>query len=130
MTAIQVAGGIDDGYVYQSNYGTDDITTAIDAFATMEVDSNGNYFNIDEITLRMKAQTAGSCTLTPSLNGIAQTAKTLSMTAEVATQVSRRHLIPLNLVSDHVSLKFQNATAAQSIYLKDVDVSIKDYDGQ
>jgi hypothetical protein len=130
VTAIQCAGGIDDGQVYQSNYGTDDISTAIDAFATMEVDSDGAYFNLDEITLRMKVQSAGNCTLTPSLNGVAQTAKTLSMTAEATNQVSRRHLIPLNLISDHVSLKFQNATAAQNIFLKDVGVGIKDYDGQ
>jgi len=129
VTAVQVAGGTADGIVYQSNYGTDDISTLIDAFATMEVDSDGKYFVLNEITLRMKAQT-GNCTLTPSLNGIAQTTKTLSMVAETANQVSRRHLSFMNLISDHISLKFQNATAAQSIYLKDIGVEIKEYEGQ
>jgi len=130
VTSVQCAGGIDDGQVYQTNYGTDDISTAIDAYATMEVDADGKYFNLDELTLRMKVQSAGSCTVTPYLNGIAQTAKTLSMTAEVANQVSRRHVVSTNLVSDHVSLKFQNATAAQSIYLKDVGVEILEFENQ
>jgi hypothetical protein len=130
VTAVQVAGGTVDGFVYQSNYGTDDISgTGINAFATMEVDSAGKRFVLDEIILRMKAQT-GNCTLTPSLNGIEQTTKTLSMAAEVTDQVSRRHLSTMNLVSDHISLKFQNSTTAQSIYLKDIGVEIKDYDGQ
>ena len=129
VSAIQVAGGTADGTVYQSNYAGDDISTAIDALATMEIDSDGKYFVLDEITLRMKAQT-GDCTLTPSLNGIAQTAKTLSMVAETASQVSRRHLSSMNLISDHISLKFQNATAGQSIFLKDLGVEIKDYEGQ
>jgi hypothetical protein len=129
VTALQVAGGTADGTVYQSNYGTDDVSTAIDAFATMEIDSDGKYFVLDELMLRMKAQT-GNCTLTPSLNGIAQTAKTLSMAAATTNQVSRRHLTKMNLISDHISLKLQNATAAQGIYLKDIGIEIKDYEGQ
>jgi len=129
VTAVQVAGGTADGLVYQSNYGTNDVTTAIDAFATMEIDAGGKHFVLDEITLRMKAQT-GDCTLTPSLDGIAQTAKTLSMAAGITNQVSRRHKTKLNLISEHISLKLQNAVAAQSIYLKDIGIEIKDYEGQ
>ncbi len=129
VTAIQVAGGTADGTVHQSNYGLNDVSTAIDAYVTMEVDSDGKYMVMDELMLRMKAQT-GNCTLTSSLNGIAQTAKTLSMVAETTNQVSRRHLSSLNLVSDHISLKFQNAVASESIYLKDIGVEVKDYEGQ
>lgn len=130
VTSIQVAGGTADGTIYQSNYGTDDVSTAIDAYATMEIDSDGKYLVLDELMLRMKVQSAGNCTMTPSLNGIADTAKTYAMTAETANQVSRRHLDSMNLVSEHFSLKFQNATAAQSIYLKDIGIEIKDYEGQ
>ncbi len=129
VTVVQVAGGTADGLVYQSNYGTNDVITAIDAFATMEIDSDGKHFVLDEITLRMKAQT-GDCTMTPSLDGIAQTAKALSMAAGITNQVSRRHKTKLNLISEHISLKLQNATAAQSIYLKDIGIEIKDYEGQ
>ena len=129
VTSIQVSGGTADGTVYQSNYAGDDIAVAIDAYATMEIDSDGKFFNLDEILLRMKSQT-GNCTMTPYLNGIASTAKTLSMAAETSSQVSRRHLSSLNLTSEHIGLKFQNATAAQSIFLKDIGVEIKDYEGQ
>jgi hypothetical protein len=130
VTSVQVAGGIDDGLVYQSNYGTDDVSTAIDAYATMELDAEGMNFNIEEMVLRTKVQSAGSCTVTPSLNGVAATAFSLPMTAGVTNQVSRRHLKKMNLASEHISLKFQNATAAQSILLKDLRLQMKELDEQ
>jgi hypothetical protein len=130
VTSIQVAGGIDDGLVYQSNYGLDDVSTPIDAFVTQEIDGEGKYMVMDDYTLRMKVQAAGNCTVTPYLNGVGGTAKTLSMTAEKANEVSRRHVCPVNLISDHISLKFQNATVSQSLYLKDIGVTIQDLEGQ
>ncbi len=130
VTSIQVAGGIDDGFVYQSNYGTDDVTTAIDAYATIEIDAGGRQLNLDEMILRIKVQSAGNATVTPSLNGVAGTALILAMTAGLTNQVSRRHRVNINLTSEHISLKFQNATAAQSILLKDLRLQIKEYDDQ
>lgn len=120
VIVLQVGGGTADGTVYLLNYGTDDVATAIDAFATMELDARGEKFQVREMLLRMKVQSAGNVTVTPYLNGVAQTAMTLAMTAENSNEVIRRHRVSINLVDQHISLKFQNATAAQSLYLSDV----------
>ena len=74
---IQIAGGIDDGTVYQSNYGTNDAGTAIDAYATMEIDGEGQVINVREMILRLKGS-EGGCTITPYIDEVAQTAKVIS----------------------------------------------------
>ena len=126
VTAVQIAGGIDDGTIYQSNYGTNnDVSTAIDSYALMELDLGGSIFRIGNVVLRQKVQSAGNVTITPYENGIAGTAITAPMTEEVASQVSRRNFVPLNPVSDHISLKFQNATVSQSILLKDLSLEME-----
>jgi len=130
VTAVQVAGGTDDGFVYVSNSGANDVSTAIDAFATMELDMDGRMFVINEMTIRTKVQAAGNVTVTPTLNGIAATAMTLAMTAGIANQVIRRNRENMNLISDHISLKFQNAAAAQSILLQDLRLKMKDLENQ
>lgn len=130
VPVLQVGGGTADGYIYQLNTGTNDVSTAIDAYATMELDGQGYIMNLREMVLRMKAQAAGNCTLTPSINSIAQTAKTLSMTAEITNQTIRRHRFPLNLTGHHISLKFQNNTASQSLYLADMWPKLVVYEEQ
>lgn len=70
VTVLQVAGGIDDGTVYLSNYGSNDVSTAIDAYATMELNDAGNVININEIVIRIKSG-EGSCTITPYADGVA-----------------------------------------------------------
>lgn len=69
VTVIQVSGGNADGFVYQSNYGSNDVSTAIDAYATMELDAQGAEMLMREFILRK----TGSCTLTPYLDTVAQT---------------------------------------------------------
>lgn len=118
LPVVQVGGGIDDGLIYLLNTGTNDVTTAIDAYATLEVDMRGAVFIIREMMLRVKAQT-GNITLTPSINSIAGTAKTLSMVAEITNQTVRRHLFNFNLVGHHVSLKIAHNTVSESMLLED-----------
>ncbi len=130
VTAIQVAGGIDDGIVYQSNYGLNDINTAIDAYAKVEIDLDGKIFNISELVLRTKTQSAGNVTVTPTLNGVDGSALTLSMIAGLTNQVIKRHRVNMDLISDHISLKFQNSTVSQSVLLEDFGVKIKELENQ
>jgi hypothetical protein len=118
VPVVQVGGGIDDGLVYLLNSGLNDVAVAINAYATVEVDMKGAVFLIREFLLRCKAQT-GNITLTPSINSIAQTAKTLSMVAEVTNQTVRRHLFNLNLEGHHISLKFAHPTISESMLLED-----------
>ena len=123
---LQYAGEVTDGYVYRLNTGTNDIhgasptTTAIDAYATIELDGRALYLWLREMILRMKGQAAGDVTITPYLNGVAQTALTLSMIVRNAGEEFRRHRMGMNYQDSHISLKFQNNVASVSLYLLDV----------
>lgn len=119
VPVIQIAGGTADGLVYQVNTGANDVSTAISALVRMEIDGRGVVVDLREMILRLKAQAAGSMTLTPYLNSIAQTAKTLLMTAEIANQTIRRHRFNLNIKGQHISLEFSLNVASQSLYLED-----------
>ena len=121
IPVVQVGGGIDDGLVYLLNTGLNDISTAIDAYATLELDLKGAVFVLREFLLRVKAQT-GNITWTPYLNGIEQTAKTLSMAAEKAGETQRRHLFGTGLTSSHMSIKIRHNTMSESMLLEDFGV--------
>ncbi len=130
VPVVQLGGGVDDGTVYVLNSGTNDVTTAIDAYVTHEIDGSGNILNMEELLLRAKVQSAGNITVTPSLNSIAQTAMTLSQTAEIATQTIRRHRVNTNLTGQHISLKIQHNTASESCQLLDIGTAIEVYEEQ
>lgn len=119
VPVVQIAGGTADGLVYQVNTGVIDVATAISTLVRMEIDGQGQIIDLREFVLRVKAQAAGSLTLTPYLNSIAQTAKTLAMTAEITNQTIRRHRFNLNIKGQHITLEFSLATASQSLYLLD-----------
>jgi hypothetical protein len=66
--------------------------------------------------LQCKAQT-GNLTLTTYANGIAKDTITLSMAAEVTNEIVRRHLLSLNIVSQHITLKISNSSTTESFTL-------------
>ncbi len=130
IPVLQLGGGTADGTVYLLNNSANDVSTAIDAYATMELDGRGEKINLRELLTRVKAQSAGNLTVIPYKNGVAQTALTLSMVAENANEASRRHRTQLNLTGNHLALKFQNAVASQDLYLYDAGVEFYAYSGQ
>ncbi len=130
IPVLQVGGGTADGQVYLLNNGLNDVTTAIDSYVTMEIDGDGDFLNLDGLTVRMKVQSAGSITITPYLNSIAGTAKTLVQTAEIANQTIRRHCEGWNLSGQHISLKIQHNTVSESSYLEDMKLNIQKYEHQ
>lgn len=122
---IQVGGGVDDGTLYLLNYGTNDITTVIDTYATLEFGMGGEVFNIEEFMLRCKVQSSGNITVTITQNDIAYTTLTLSMTAETASHVIRRHRSKMNVTDQHVSVKIQNNGDSNSMILYDYGIKAK-----
>ena len=56
---LQIGGGVNDGMVYQLNTGTNDVSTAIDAYVVMEFDGQGHTLHLEELILRCK----GECTV-------------------------------------------------------------------
>jgi hypothetical protein len=72
---LQIAGGVDDGFVYLTNSGTQDVTTSFNASVTLEYDGMGHDLFLDEIVVRV----SGSCTLTPTADSIEKDAITISV---------------------------------------------------
>lgn len=131
IPVLQYGGGTADGFVYRLNTGTNDVTTPIDAYATLEIDGQGEEIVIDDIALRMKVQSAGTVTITPYINGVAGTAfPTLAQTAARTNETFRRHRWSANQKGNHISLKIQHNTASESCHLLDYGIGIKAYGQQ
>ena len=124
LPIIQMGGGTDDGLIYQLNTTTNDVSTAITSYAQVEFSHQNLMMFLTELMLRMKVQSAGSVTVEIFSDGVSQTSFTLLMTAAVTNDLSRRHRVGMNQVSDHISLKFSNAVASQSLYLLDMNLAI------
>lgn len=125
IPVLQVGGGVDDGQIYLCNSGLNDVSTAIDSYVTPEYDSGGEILHFDGLMLRKKVQSAGTITITPYLNSIAQTALTMAQTAEITNQTIRRNSVGLNLEGQHISLKIQHNTKDESCYLEDMKPSVR-----
>lgn len=129
VPVLQYGGGVADGTVYQLNYGTNDVTTAIDAYIQMEFYHHGMELEMGNILVGMKVQTATSpgtatCTVTPYANAVAQTALSLSMLLENTSETVRRHKTGVGIASEQMSLKLQNNAATEEIHIFDVAVEI------
>lgn len=129
---IQLGGGQADGKVYILNSGLNDISTAIDAYVTVQINEAGSVVRDAEMIVRAKAQSAGNMTITPYYNGNVQSglAKTLSLTPEIASELIRRHKFSVNFKNQNVGLKIQHNTASESFYLLDYALSLIEYTEQ
>ncbi len=124
LELIHVFGGVDDGTVYQGNYGTADVSTAIDTYAQMELPGKGLWQVLDEIILQFKAQ-AGTASLSVYANGIVKIdGLSLSTAAEVATQLVRRHWLSVNVMDPLLSVKIQNSSSTESMTIEAVGLKI------
>ncbi len=121
---LQIGGGVDDGFIYRLNTGTNDVSAGIDAFIRLEFGYLGLMIECRDAALRMKTQAAGDVTITPYLNGVAQTALTKSMTANATGDLLRRWRLPdlQEIATEQMSLEFRNNTASQEIFLYDLMV--------
>lgn len=117
---VQVGGGIDDGFVYQLNYGTNDVATAITSYVQMELNGVGEYLFLRELLVRMEAQASGNLDLIITKNALTGVTKTLSMVVETASQIVRRHRVDLNMMDQLLTLKFQSDGAAELLSLYDL----------
>ena len=129
---LQYGGGVSDGFIYRLNTGTNDIvganptTTAISSSVTIEISIKNYILQLRRLVLRMKAQTAGDCTVTLYRRGVAASSTlTLTMLADITGDTSRRHDVGIkSLKGDQLSINFANAVASQSLYLLDFGLEI------
>lgn len=132
VPVVQIAGGIDDGTVYLSNSGTNDVSTAIDSYFTMELNNNGEYIQLNEVLIQAEsvAASAGDITMTFTQNSISAGTKTLSMSPEVTNQTIRRHRFPINIQDQNISIKVQNNAASKEMKILSMGVKTQTYEGR
>jgi len=126
IPVLQVGGGVDDGTVYLLNTGTNDVSTAIDAYLDIEIQKFGVKLETREVIPRMKPQAAGDLTIKCYENSVENTdqQKTLSMTVVTTGDDVRRHREDLNLQAERLTLRLQNNTASQELYLLDMALTM------
>lgn len=129
LTVVQVGGGAD-GYMFRINdpASQNDISTAVDASITVEINGKGNRIRVNQDSLRCKVQAAGSITRTIMADGnpAVKDTKTLVMTAKNTNDVYRRHFKSNKVDGDHLSVKWRHNTAAQSCHFLDFGVEVEE----
>lgn len=113
----QVGGGVDDGTVYQLNYGYNDVTTPIEASVRFELADGGLILNLAELLLLIKAQASGNVVLRAWTNGLAAGTSALPLTAEVGGQLVRRHRLAIDRTSPLISIQLSNGKKDEELYL-------------
>ena len=122
---LQLAGGVDDGFIYRTNTTALDVATAISPYCTLELDAQAAEMWLRRLLIRFKSQTSGNCTITPYRNGVAGTdTLTLDMSAKQTSEVFRRWLVGVNIQDSHISLKIEKASGATGFYLLDLGLEI------
>ena len=122
---LQVAGGIDDGQVYQVNYGKNDVATGIDAYADMQLGYKGQLVQLAELILRCEARTNGTLTLTLYDNDQEVAAIPLSMISDLGSNATCRHRLPCNVESQQPSVRIRNGEKDAGFTL--VDIGLRSY---
>ena len=123
LPVIQVGGGIADGFVYRLNTGTNDVSTAIDAYIQMELNGDGEFLLLRELIVRAKAQ-AGNLDITITKNALTGSSKTVTTVAKTTGELIRRHRINFNVMGQLISIKFQSDAAAELLELYDLALKL------
>jgi hypothetical protein len=116
-TIAQVGGGIDDGIVYQCNYGYNDVATGIDASLRFELSDGGQVLNLEELLLIAKAISSGNAVIQIFINNMADGSTAIPITAGVGGQAVRRHRLPIDRTSELISVKIGNGKKDEELYL-------------
>jgi hypothetical protein len=128
VPVLQYGGG-QDGFVYRVNTTNDDISTAIDGDVIMELDSEKNRIRLTQELLKCKVQSAGDISRSVSQNGNTtyEYARTIDMTARVPGESYRREeRLTDSIEGEHLSFRWRNNIASQSMYLLDVEFRLKE----
>ena len=113
---IQMAGGVGTGFVYQSNYGDNDVTTAISAFADIQLNADGAEIGLRELVLT--AKTGTGLTITPTIDGTDGT----TITETALTKVRNKY--SLNSQGTNIKVRIGNSTASESMHLFSIGAKI------
>jgi hypothetical protein len=121
---VAVGGGMD-GYIFQLNYGTADVTVAIRALIEIVVNYKALVVNIHEILLRMAAQVTGSMMLSAYENERLKWTKQLTMVPERASDTTRRHRFSCDLTSDLMTLELSHSSTVNGMKVYEIGLGTK-----
>lgn len=130
VPVLQITGGIDDGTVYLSNSGKNDVSTAIDSFLIMELNARGKYMLLEEMLIQMESQVHGDIVIEFFKNSIQAGEKFLPMTPELPLQSVRRHRFALNIEDQNISIKVSNAGIDEDMKLLSLGTKTSIYEGR
>jgi len=122
---LQYGGGLDDGTVYQLNYGNNDYNYPINAYVDQEFDGKGEVIQLRELVTRNKADTTGTMRVTVYNNGIEEVNKNLTLQPEKSDEVMRRHRENLNVMSKHITIRYQNDEIFRTMSLLDMGIQVR-----
>ena len=105
IPTLQIGGGQEDGTIYQSNYGLDDIEESIHSYIQIELNYNGEVLNLREFLIRFGAMEYGEVVLEFLKNNITEMYKTVSMRPEKPGQIIKRERFGLNITDQNISIK-------------------------
>ncbi|OGO40600.1 MAG: hypothetical protein A2Z04_04425 [Chloroflexi bacterium RBG_16_57_9] len=120
-----VGGGVDDGTVYQLNYGTADVEESIRLLAAIVLNHKARVINLHEILVRFAAQLAGSVLLSVYENERLKFTRQLTMIPERAGDISRRHRITCDVTSDLMTLEMSHSSASEPLNIFDIGMATK-----
>lgn len=125
---LQLGGGVDDGTVYQLNYGVNDVNSPVAASLEVVLGHKGQVLELTEVMVRMAAKEAGSVLLWVEKNGEMAFAKPLSMVPEKAVHSSRRHRFTCSATSDLLTLGMSNASLDEVLEAYELGVDLRVWD--
>jgi len=105
IPTLQISGGQEDGTIYQSNYGLNDVDKAISTYAQLELNYNGEVINLREFLIRFGAMDYGEVLLEFLRNNVHEMYKTVSMLPENPGQIIKRKRFGLNITDQNISIK-------------------------
>lgn len=127
---LQVAG-TQDGRVLQINNGANDVSTAIDYFATMELNGQGNQIKIHHEYLRAKNQTGAAITRNFAFGGSTSfdttgTNRDYSIADTDSNKTYVRISEPADYQADQISVRWRNNTAGEDLFLLDAGFALEE----
>ena len=99
-------------------------------FATVEIDYNAYKIKVREVLVRLKAQpSGGSIFVIPYLNGVEYTGVTQTQVPRNTGETAIRHRFSpagaVQMLADHIALKFRNNQAGRDFYLENIGLDIQ-----
>jgi hypothetical protein len=128
IPVVQIAGGVDDGTVYNMNTGQNDISAAINSIIDIELHNGGEHILLEWLSLTCQSQAAGNITLVTYRNGIQKDSVSLPMTAAFSTEIIRRNLRRLAVESEHITVRLQHNTTSQNCAMQHLGMEVYAWD--